>query len=473
MPRRSLLLVLVAGGLVATRFAGPEAQVERENPQNPVASAMLEFTLPLEVYQVNDLAIDSQGNLVISGTTYSAGFPTTPDAARRTCGTEGDAFVMVYSPEGLLRYSTCVGVETTELWTEVAAPSDGSVWVATTTSTWVEPRGGCNHCNDTRVAVWRLVPGLPGSFQYGWLNGAGTQASAADVAAAPDGSVWIMATARSPGIQLVNPWQPSFGGASDILLAHYARGRPQLQFSTYLGGGGWDTGLSLGIASDGDAVLTGWSNSLDFPLVRPALRDSASHRVLMRVDESGRFLEYSTYLSPIEYSRMAVDRQGNAFIVGHAVETTPPPPASPGVANRYRDLFLQVVDGAGRECACSRVETGLERIPASDTYARVFAIAGRPSGSLTVVGSYFTDDLISGSYFVTVIDPDGTAKRDPLVVGRPVSDAEFVEAAATRGLEAYVVSHGFVIEPLSRRVTRLRLHPVLSESEEPLGRHRR
>lgn len=474
MTRRHLPFAALAAALATSVLAQPQARASAGDVRGPVAVPVLEFPLPVQITQVTDAARDGAGNLVVAGVTYAAGFPTTPDAADRTCGTNGDAFVMIYSPSGRLRYSTCLGGDTSEVWAHVAAAPDGSLWVATTTSLWVEPDSGCFHCQDTRVAVWRIMPGLPGFWQQGWLNPPGTLARASEVAAAPDGSVWVMATTQSPGIPVLNAWQPTFGGASDILLARYASGRPELLLLTYLGGSGWDSGGSLAIAPDGDAVLTGLATTADFPLVLPELRESLG-AVLARVDLSGRWLEYSTFLGRCGYevARVAVDARGRTIVIAKSGAGPDPRVPSSPVRYWYRDLYLGVVDDVGRMCSCGLVDTGLERIAATDTNARVLSLAARGDGSIIVVGSYYTDDLISGSYFVTVTDAAGTARGEPLVVTKPKQDVSFVEAAVSSGRDVYIVAYDVTPPPWQRKVITLKLRATTSDGNDPRGGHDR
>ena len=83
------------------------------------------------------------------------------------------------------------------------------------------------------------------------------------------------------------------------------------------------------LSADRDAVLTGETNSPDFPAVRqPAdlLHDEGSapgwrsNAVIARVDSSGRWLEYSLEYGGSHWdsgASVAVDKAGNAFVAGY------------------------------------------------------------------------------------------------------------------------------------------------------------
>jgi hypothetical protein len=119
------------------------------------------------------------------------------------------------------------------------------------------------------------------------------------------------------------------------------------------------------------------------------------------------------------------------------------------------------------------VETGLERIEATDTYAHVLSLAARGDGSTVIVGSYYTDDLISGSYFVTITDVAGTARGEPLVVTKPMSDVTFVEAAVSGGRDVYIVAYDVTPPPWQRKVIKLKLRAATSDSDDLAGGHDR
>ena len=101
-----------------------------------------------------------------------------------------------------------------------------------------------------------------------------------------------------------------------------------LAYSTYLGGSGNDAGFAIAVDLFGDAYITGFTASSDFPLVHPlpapnnALQGSQDAFVSkLRFDErSGTLaLAYSTYLggSSIDSGQgIAVDLFGNAYVTG-------------------------------------------------------------------------------------------------------------------------------------------------------------
>jgi hypothetical protein len=305
-----------------------------------------------------------------------------------------------------------------------------------------------------------------------WVGGPDTVAWVGDLRAAADGSVWVLATTTSPAVVPVNAWQPTFGGSSDILLARYGPGLMEPLLVTYLGGQGWDTGLSLAIAPDGDAVVAGTTSSADFPLVRPVqsrFGGGSSDAVVLRVDNSGRLLDYSTLLggSSDEWGlQVTTGANGEAIVVG----TTPSadfPPARITPPHRWHpDVFFAALDHAGGLRSLRLLDTGVERIPAKDASGGPILVTTRPDGSAVVVGGYFSDDLLTGGWFLTVTDGSGATLREPLVAERPVGQTCVVEAAAANGRDIYLALAERTWSAVDRKVMKLHL------GKPPIGRNR-
>ncbi|MFL6352345.1 MAG: SBBP repeat-containing protein [Bryobacteraceae bacterium] len=104
---------------------------------------------------------------------------------------------------------------------------------------------------------------------------------------------------------------------------------PVLEYSTYLGGSGFDKGSAIAVDRHGSAYVTGTATSADFPTQNTSHRERKSPfgtSFVTKFDRLGR-LVYSTYLggsgSPDQLgdaSRgIAVDCNGNAYITGYAV----------------------------------------------------------------------------------------------------------------------------------------------------------
>jgi hypothetical protein len=117
----------------------------------------------------------------------------------------------------------------------------------------------------------------------------------------------------------------------------------QLLYSTYLGGSVSDSGAGIAVDAAGDAYVTGWAQSPDFPTlnaIQPTLGGSgrASGNAFVAIlSPSGGDLLYSTYLGGrnLDYGRnIAVDQYGQLFVTG--TTTSPDFPTLNAIQPRLR-----------------------------------------------------------------------------------------------------------------------------------------
>ena len=71
-----------------------------------------------------------------------------------------------------------------------------------------------------------------------------------------------------------------------------------LSYSTYLGGSGDDCGYGIAVDSGGNAYVTGYTLSSDFPTENPmyGTKTGSYDAFVTKIDASGTSLSYSTYL---------------------------------------------------------------------------------------------------------------------------------------------------------------------------------
>jgi len=475
MTRRHLplaaLTALLAAAIILTPPAGVTAIGARCDDDG-----IDDFLLPQEIDEVTDIEVDARGNVVLAGETTSTAFPTTPDAVDRTCGNEGDAFVMVYSPSGALRYSTCVGsADGLEERTRIAPARDGSIWVA------------AYSFRDGRIGtmLWRITPGRPGYQDQFEVGGPGAYTGGGQIVAAPDGSVWVAGSAYG-GLATVNAWQSAFGGNADFYVGHYASGGTEPLTLTYLGGKASEHARGIALAPDGDVVVIGESTSPgDFPLVRPFQSASGGKWdiVLARLDATGRWLEYSTYFGGSDdegFARVTVDRLGNAYFSGKAVSDDLPLTQQRGTRNARRDVFVAGVDPAGTLLFSRLIESSLGPPIPTDASLGVSHASARADGWVLLVGGYYwyasgtsyADDRV-GWYFA-VTDPIGSSFRPAALIGYEPGYPLWIDAVTSRLGDIHLAYHYRTSWfDVTRKVIRLRVDTMGQVARRTPGGHGR
>ena len=121
-----------------------------------------------------------------------------------------------------------------------------------------------------------------------------------------------------------------------------------LIYSTYLGGSMADYGLAIAVDGAGNAYVTGFTTSLDFPTVNSlegSNGGSGNDPFVTKINAAGSALVYSTYLGSSGGGwSIAVDGTGKAYVTGYttspAFSTANPLQASIGGA---QDAFVSVL----------------------------------------------------------------------------------------------------------------------------------
>ncbi len=130
---------------------------------------------------------------------------------------------------------------------------------------------------------------------------------------------------------------PTTAGAFQTVNGHYDAFVTKLNadgtalvYSTYLGGNGYDLGDGIAVDSAGNAYITGYATSSNFPTTADAVQSDLfenSDAFVSELNADGTALEYSTYLGGADNEdngnvdsgqAIAVDSAGNIYVTGHA-----------------------------------------------------------------------------------------------------------------------------------------------------------
>lgn len=144
-----------------------------------------------------------------------------------------------------------------------------------------------------------------------------------------NGSVYIVGTTCSPDLPTTsNAFDPTHNNDRDIFVAKYYLNQ-SLAFLTYLGGFEEDSGQGIALDSNGDILVTGYSESTDFPVVhafQPEKHDG-NDAFLCKLSNDGSSLLYSTFIGgeagEVGFS-VVIDDQDQPVITGYSNSETFP-----------------------------------------------------------------------------------------------------------------------------------------------------
>jgi uncharacterized protein (TIGR03437 family) len=273
------------------------------------------------------IAIDADGNAFVTGRTHSFDFPTTPGAFQRGPFRGDDGFVTKLNPSGsALVYSTLVAGNGDDVGLAIAVDNIGAVYLTgrTTAADFPTTPGAFQRSASVGQDAFALKLNPAGSaalystFLAGDRDDAG-QAIAVDAG----GQAHVTgATASTNFPTTPGSFQPSRRNSVDVFITRLNPDGSALVYSTYLGGGGDDSGNAISIDSAGNAYVAGGTTSSDFPTTPGAYQTSyrnLSDGFLSKLNAAGRALLYSTYLNGIGDDRatsISRDASGRIYVAG-------------------------------------------------------------------------------------------------------------------------------------------------------------
>ena len=112
-----------------------------------------------------------------------------------------------------------------------------------------------------------------GSLTYSTYLGGDNSDTGFSVAVDVSGNAYVTGVTTSTNFPTAIPIQANYGGSQgDVFVTKLNSSGSALVYSTYLGGGGSETGRGIAVDASGNAYITGFTDSLNFPTVRGALR---------------------------------------------------------------------------------------------------------------------------------------------------------------------------------------------------------
>ena len=154
-----------------------------------------------------------------------------------------------------------------------------------------------------------------------YLGGLGNDRATA-LAVGPNGVVWLAGSTDSADFPTGAPWQSSLAGYPDAFVACLSASGSGLIYSSYLGGALTDRGYGVAVDSGGVATVSGTTESDDFPTRSPFQGGRAGYTdiFLTRLSPDGSALVFSTYLGGVLHdyaTTVARDGDGGAVVTGY------------------------------------------------------------------------------------------------------------------------------------------------------------
>jgi hypothetical protein len=315
------------------------------------------------------IAVDGSGNAYVTGRTFSTNYDVTPGAFQTTNEGLWDVFVTKLNATGTaLVYSTYIGGRYEDEGHAIAVDGSGNAYVT------------------------------------GWTD-------------SPDYDV-------TPGA-----FQTTKGGYVDVFVTKLNATGTALVYSTSIGGSSDDRGYAIAVDGRGNAYVTGFTFSTDYPVTPGAFQTTKGgwgddvDVFVTKLNATGTALVYSTYIGGSDTDEgygIAVDGSGNAYVTGWTNSTdydvTPGAfqTTKEGYSNEnYPDVFVTKVchpitltstPGTDNQTVC--VNTAITPITYSTPGATGATFSGLPTGvtgtfsdgNITIAGT----PTVAGTFNYTV-----------------------------------------------------------------------
>jgi uncharacterized repeat protein (TIGR01451 family) len=397
----------------------------------------------------NDSAVgvvaDSSGNAYVTGGTRSDGFPTTANAIQFTVAGDTDAYLVKFNAAGsAILYSTLLGGGATDRGSSVKIDNAGNAYMVGYTSSQDFPTESAFQNSlagsfDAFVAKIDTNASGVASLVFCSYLGGSSDDKGYGLALDPGNDVYVAGQTTSTDFPLLNPAQAAKGGSFDAFVARISSSGTKL-YATYLGGSGDDRATGVAVNSAGNAYVTGFTASTNFPTAIPLQLSNGggTDMFVAKLNSLGNGLLYSTYLggsanedftSTTTFSgNIAVDSGGTAYVTGYTASSNFPTiaPIQGANAGGASDAFIAKISDT-----TTAIDFAISVSPASQTVnpgnGATYTVTITPSGGFTgsVALSVTGQSADTGNSFnpVSVNITDSNAKSSVLTLTTTVSTA--------------------------------------------------
>jgi hypothetical protein len=217
------------------------------------------------------VTVDTSGNAYVVGSTNSTNFPTMNPIQLGNSGLY-DVFVTEVSPTGALLYSTYLGGSLSDYGTGIAVDSKGDVYLSgytystnfpTQTALQSSLAGGSD------IFITEFYPGSSTLLFSTYLGGSSIDRPWGMIVDS-SGDIFLTGDTQSPNFPVTpNAYQSKLAGTDNAFVTKLAPGAAALVFSTLFGGGQTDQATALALDTAENVYITGFTQSANFPLLDP------------------------------------------------------------------------------------------------------------------------------------------------------------------------------------------------------------
>jgi len=420
----------------------------------------------------SSIALDSSGNVYITGETMSSNYPTTPGAYDTSHNGGSDVFVSKLSNDlSKLLASTFIGGSGNDYGYSIALDSSGNVYVTGSTGSSNYPTTpdayNRSYNGDFDVFVSKLSNDLSKLLASTFIGGSRYDRGSS-IALDSSGNVYVTGETMSSNYPTTpGAYDRSYnGGYGDVFVSKLSSNLSQLLASTFIGGSGNDYGTSIALDRSGNVYVIGRTGSSDYPTTPGAYDTQCGtdgtcngyfDAFVSKLSNDLSKLLASTFIGGSRYdegSSIALDRSGNVYVTGKTESSDYPttPGAYDTSHNGREDVFVSklsndlskllastFIGGSGNDYGTSI---------ALDRSGNVYVIGRTGSSDYpTTPGAYDTSHNVRGEVFVSKLDSNLSAGVGVVKLIAP-NDGEEIPAGGNYNIQwqAPLNAHHFTLQ---------------------------
>jgi len=374
----------------------------------------------------NSIAVDSAGNIYVTGLTWSEQFPTTAGTVDTSLN-GADIFVTKLSASGTLIYSTFIGGNSGDAGYAIAIDASGNAYLTGQTQSADFPTTAGAFGVTFRGVTDAFVTKLNASgtaLIYSGVTGGIALDGAGGITVDASGNAYVAGATESADFPVTaGAFDVTHNGSGDVFAMKLNPTGATVIYSTFIGGQAYETTTGKGIAIDssGNAYLTGQTASTNYPTqaAYDATANGMNDVFVTKLNASGSGLVYSTFIGGNSYEEgtaIAIDSSGNAYLTGRTASTNYPTTsgAFDTTLDAVPDVFVTKLNASGSALIYSTFIGGTNADSAAglavDASGNVYLTGSTSSATYpTTPGAFDTSHNGYTDVFVTKLNPRGNA----------------------------------------------------------------
>ena len=374
-----------------------------------------------------DLAVDSIGNVYVTGNTYSLDFPTTAGAWSTSMDGPEDIFIVKLDSSGSnLIYASYIGGSDQDFGFALDIDVAHNIYVTGSTRSLDFPAttGAYDLTKSSPSDAYLLKLDASGSnLEYATYLGGNNNEEGFSVKVNNLGQAYVAGNTQSSDYPTTpsaydttfNPTTCTYGSITDncreLFVTKFNATGSSLDYSTFIGGSGDDRTYRATLDNNENVYVWGISNSVDFPATAGAFdttfNGGVTDNIVVKLNPTGSSVVYATYLggssdesSSSVVGGIAVDASGSVYVTG--MTTSSDFPTTVGAFDTTLggtwDAYITKIDPSGSTLIYSTFiggsggENGNDI--AVDSLGRVYITGNSGSGNFPFTSDAFQTSLL-------------------------------------------------------------------------------